>query len=221
MLSLSLLAPSYNPPIPTTIAPSIHQQPLSSTILPADILFTSRRPSLLTYTSPFIALWERLFYLPLYILGLRQESETLNIRMAESTKFKKGYKNIPSYVFVEIQSGIKQEVQIYDIRVLLTARFGGLRWLMYNYRIASFVAFVGAFWFAEIMSSALSWVIFRSFFSSSESPIKEVMKDDTKNWSLKTENETDDPDLSDTPRTFPTYGRQAPLRYVPRSRMKI
>jgi len=136
--------------------------------------------------------------------------------MAESTKFKKGYKNIPSYVFVEIQSGIKQEVQIYDIRVLLTARFGGLRWLMYNYRIASFVAFVGAFWFAEIMSSALSWVIFRSFFSSSESPIKEVMKDDTKNWSLKTENETDDPDLSDTPRTFPTYGRQAPLRYVPK-----
>jgi len=26
--------------------------------------------------------------------------------------------------------------------------------------------------------------------------------------------ETDEPDLSDTPRTFPTYGRQAPLRYV-------
>jgi hypothetical protein len=29
------------------------------------------------------------------------------------------------------------------------------------------------------------------------------------------EEETDEPDLSDTPRTFPTYGRQAPLRYVP------
>ena len=30
------------------------------------------------------------------------------------------------------------------------------------------------------------------------------------------EEETDEPDLSDTPRTFPTYGRQAPLRYVPK-----
>ena len=29
------------------------------------------------------------------------------------------------------------------------------------------------------------------------------------------EEETDELDLSDTPRTFPTYGRQAPLRYVP------
>jgi len=33
---------------------------------------------------------------------------------------------------------------------------------------------------------------------------------------VKMEEETDDPDLSDTPRTFPTYGRQAPLRYVPK-----
>jgi len=137
--------------------------------------------------------------------------------MAESTKFKKGYKNIPSYVFIEIQSGIKQEVQVYDVRVHLTARFGGLRWLMYNYRFTSFVVFVGAFWFAEILWSALGWIVFHSYFSSSESPAtKEVINNETKSWSLKTENETDDPDLSDTPRTFPTYGRQAPLRYEPK-----
>ncbi len=28
--------------------------------------------------------------------------------------------------------------------------------------------------------------------------------------------DVDEPDLSDTPRTFPTYGRQAPLRFVPK-----
>jgi len=138
--------------------------------------------------------------------------------MAESTKFKKGYKNIPSYVFVEIQTGIKQEVQVYDVRVHFTARFGGMRWLMYNYRFTSFVVFVGAFWFAEMIWSVLGWIIFRSFFSPSEAQaIKDEIKNDkTNNWALKTEHETDDPDLSDTPRTFPTYGRQAPLRFEPK-----
>ncbi|KAG9247344.1 putative adipose-regulatory protein-domain-containing protein [Calycina marina] len=215
MLSLSLLAPSYSPPIPTTILPSIHQKPLSSNLIKADILFTSRRPALLTYTSPLIALGERIFYLPLYILGLRHESEVLIVPMAESTKFKRGYKNIPGYVFVEIQSGNKQEVQVYDVHVHLTARFGGLRWMMYNWKLTSFVVFVGAFWFAEVLWSVFGWVILRSFFGASKRALDEEVKngEGIEEAKEELEMEMDDPDLSDTPRTFPTFGRQVPLRY--------
>jgi len=137
--------------------------------------------------------------------------------MAEATKFKKGYKNVPSYIFIEIQAENRQKVQVYNLRVHLTARFGGLRWLMYNYRFTSFIVFVGAFWVAEIFWSALGWVIVRSLSSSSQAPgSKEGINGETKDWTLRTENETDDPDLSDTPRTFPTYGRQAPLKYEPK-----
>lgn len=216
MLSMSLLSPTYNPPSTTTTPPSVLQPPLSSMILPSDILFTSRRPTLLTYTSRLVSLSERLLGLPLYILKLRRESEMLHIPMAEFAAFKKGYKNIPAYILLELQTG--QEVQVYDIRVRFTARFGGMRWMMYNHRIISFAVFVGAFWFAEVVFAGLGWLLLRSFLTpTSRGLVKgegSIKGEDGE--TIKTEEETDEPDLSDTPRTFPTYGRQVPLRYVPK-----
>jgi len=217
MLSLTLLASSYSPPSPTTIPPSILQPSYSSTILPSDIVFVSRRPALLTYTSRLISLSERFATLPLYVLGFRRESEMLHIPMAEFARFQKGNKNIPAYLLLEMQTG--QEVQVYDVRVHFTARFEGLRWMMYSHRIMSFIFFVGAFWFAEIIWAGLGWVAMRSFFTSPpdiNGTDVQGEETDAGTAAIKKEEETDDPDLSDTPRTFPTYGRQAPLRYVPK-----
>jgi len=160
--------------------------------------------------------------LPLYMLGVKHESEVLNIPMAESAVFKKGRWNVPEYVLLELQTG--QEVQVYDVRIHFTARFGGLRWLMYNHRITSFFAFTTAFWFSEIIFTGLGWVGLRYIFTSSDSSktktegtIKgEDTDGSTVKAEIKEEPETDEPDLSDTPRTFPTYGRQPPLRYVPK-----
>ncbi|KAH8598745.1 putative adipose-regulatory protein-domain-containing protein [Bisporella sp. PMI_857] len=211
MLSLSLLSSSYKPASQSTTPPSTLLPPLSSSILPSDIIFTTRRPAILTYTSRLISLSDRIFSLPLYILGLRRESEVLHIPMAEHASFKRGRSNIPAYILLEIQSG--QEVQVYDIRVHFTARFSGLRWMMYNHRILSFLIFVSAFWIAEIIWSAVGWLLFRSL---STKPALLTPKPEEQDPSVKQEDETDDPDLSDTPRTFPTYGRQAPLRYEPR-----
>lgn len=45
---------------------------------------------------------------------------------------------------------------------------------------------------------------------------KEEIEETDASTAVKQEEETDEPDLSDTPRTFPTYGRQPPLRYVPK-----
>ena len=106
---------------------------------------------------------------------------------------------------------------MYDVRVHFKARFGGLRWLMYNYRVSSFVVFVGMFWFAEVIWAALGWLILRIVFAPSAKTVvkKEVGEGDTDATVKQEADETDDPDLSDTPRTFPTYGRQAPLRYEP------
>lgn len=219
MLSLSLLSRSHTLSPPPTTPPSILEPALSSTIDLETILFTSRRPAILTYTSRLVSLSERIFSLPLYILGLRHESETLHIPMAESASFKKGYYNVPAYALLELQTG--QEVQVYDVQIRFTARFGGLRWMMWNHRIISFFVFVGAFWVAEVLFAGLGWLALRALLTPAKDIVKkeEATKAEETEEStahVKMEEETDDPDLSDTPRTFPTYGRQAPLRYVPK-----
>jgi seipin len=214
MLSLSLLRPTYKPTLPVSSTSIIKR---TNTVSPEEVLFYSRRPAILTYTSRFVSLSERLLSLPLYILRLRQESEVLHIPMTESQSFSKGWKNVPGFVMLELQAG--QEVQVYDARVLFTARFGGIRWLMYNHRILSFLIFTSAFWFSEILFTLLGWLTIRYVFSSTTEVKTELVKTeetDASQVKAEGEEETDEPDLSDTPRTFPTYGRQAPLRYVPK-----
>jgi hypothetical protein len=137
--------------------------------------------------------------------------------MTESQSFSKGWKNVPGFVMLELQAG--QEVQVYDARVLFTARFGGIRWLMYNHRILSFLIFTSAFWFSEILFTLLGWLTIRYIFSPKTEVKTELVKTeetDASQVKAEGEEETDELDLSDTPRTFPTYGRQAPLRYVPK-----
>ncbi len=222
MLSLYLLSPTYKLPPPLSSPPIPKNSGRTISVSPDEALFFSRRPAILTYTSRLISLSERVFALPLYILGLRQESETLHVPMAESQSFSKGWKNIPGYVMIELQAG--QAVQVYDVRILFTARFGGLRWLMYNHRILSFVVFTTAFWVSEIVFTALGWLAVRAIFSPKTEVKKELVKGEETDAStaVKIEGEeTDEPDLSDTPRTFPTYGRQAPLRYVPKVKDEV
>lgn len=144
--------------------------------------------------------------------------------MAEFAIFKRGRANVPAYVLLELQTG--QEVQVYDVRVLFKARFAGLRWLMYNHRIISFFIFTSAFWFAEVLFTCVAWIALRSIFASPTSEVKTestTKEEDTYSSNpgvdIKEEElETDEPDLSDTPRTFPTYGRQQPLRYIPKAK---
>ena len=219
MLSLSLLSPSYKPPVPSTVPPTTLQDSHSSKITPSDVLFLSRRPTILKYNSRLVSLSTRLLSLPLYVLGIKHESEVLRVPMAESARFRRGRANVPAYVLLELQTG--QEVQVYDVRVQFKARFGGIRWLLYNHRIISFITFTTAFWFAEIVFTGLGWVALRyisttSFKPKTEGSTKGEETDGTGKEEIKAEPDTDEPDLSDTPMTFPTYGRQQPLRYVPK-----
>lgn len=74
-------------------------------------------------------------------------------------------------------------------------------------------------------SSFLAWLVLSSFLSSSPEPSKHETGDFDSKTGVKTEpsgdsDEAFDPlsteDLSDTSRTFPTLGRQMPLRYTGR-----
>jgi hypothetical protein len=143
--------------------------------------------------------------MPLYLLGLKHESETLTVPMAESAIFQRGYKNIPSRLLLEVQAS--SEVQVYDVRVQFTARFAGLRWLMYNHRIIAFIIFTTAFWIAEMVFAVLGWLGLRRYLMPEEG-VKKEEEDET----IK-EEDGDEMDLSDVPRTFPRSG--PPLRGAP------
>jgi hypothetical protein len=225
MLSLSLLSPSYTP------ASTPSSPPSPPTIPSSAILFSTRRPALLTYTSRLISLSSRLLTLPLYLLNLKLESETLHVPMAESLRFGRGA--IPAHLLLELQAVAGAQLQVYDARVRFTARFAGLRWIMYNYRFVAAGVFISAFWGVEMLCAGVGWVVIRALFApkhiktKEEKMIKEeeeegADEDEDEDKKVKKEEEEEeglleeDPDLSDTPRTFPTYGRQAPLRYIPK-----
>lgn len=218
MLDMALLTPTIR--IPEFEAAAEEAYP--SKLLPRedDIIFRSRRPAILTYNSRLIYIAKRAAGLPWYILGWRREAEALEIPMAESLSFTKGWKTVPVSVLLEMKHGEGNfNIQVYDATVKIRARFGGLRWLMYNHRIFSFFFFTTSFWMAEMTFAMLSWLVLGSRSRSTTRPSVKSEKED--NPVVKTERdddvfETDDLDLSDTPRNFPTFSGHAPLRYIPK-----
>ncbi|KAK8069316.1 hypothetical protein PG994_005932 [Apiospora phragmitis] len=79
---------------------------------------------------------------------------TLDLPMGELVEFRD---QLPLSLLLDIQAG--PTLQIYAARVELVARLTGLRWLMYNHRILSFVVCTALFWSAEMISMAAAWAI--------------------------------------------------------------
>jgi hypothetical protein len=218
MVDMIMLSPTYKH---VGRATSTDPFNLRSWIPTETILFSSRRPAILTYSSDLVSLGKQIAGLPWYLLGWRRENEKLDVPMAEGVTFKKGWKNIPNRVYLDIQSR-GQDIQVYDMRLILRARFSGLRWLMYNHRIISFVIFTTAFWVAEVIFALVAWLLLQSTLDSGGDGEAIKSEDPSGSSKIKTEMQnddvmdTDDLDLSDTPRSFPTYGRESPLPYVPK-----
>jgi hypothetical protein len=108
---------------------TLYSRQTGGSVLPANTLnpiSQSRRPAILTYTSPLVDLARRMVRLPLYVVGWRREAETLEVPMMEKVEFARGAKNLPQSLRLEIQSDSK--MQIYSARVEFRARFTGLRW---------------------------------------------------------------------------------------------
>lgn len=89
------------------------------------VLARSRRPAILTYSSPIIDAASILGGLPWYIMGWKKESETLKVDMFESVEFAKGWRNIPHSINLVIEAD--EKMQFYSVVIKIVARFGGLR----------------------------------------------------------------------------------------------
>ncbi|KAK2750995.1 hypothetical protein FQN57_000070 [Myotisia sp. PD_48] len=121
----------------------------------------SRRPASLTYASPMVDITRRFSMLPLYVLGLKRETENLKVRILERIEFPRSGKSVPEALRLEIQS--ETYMHIYKASIRFDARFSGLRWVMYNWRILSFLIFGSAFWLCSMSIAAWVWVILSSW----------------------------------------------------------
>jgi Putative adipose-regulatory protein (Seipin) len=254
MLELSLMSPPSAPDqhlaVPSVLAPSN-----TSTLLAH-----SRRPAILPYQSPITSLTHTFLSLPFHTLSLRDiDATVLSIPMFEQVIFARGWRNVPASARLEIQTqrltqaalpsqsstNAQQHValQVYSATIEFHARFRGLRWLMYNWRILSFLAFTSAFYCAALLSTAVAWGVIALISPSSTVGKKEGEEEERRkikyeeNLDLKTTNghatrpikreptaedggeESGEEsalslsNLSDNATIFPTLGRQMPLRY--------
>ena len=142
--------------------------------------------------------------------------------MFEGVEFATGGGNLPQSASIMVEAD--EKMQFYEVGIRIIAKLSGLRWILYNYRIISFFLFTTAFWAASMTTMTIVWLFLSVYLQAdSSSYAKGSLKREYDHDSplLKSEQTPDseffDPnsldDLSDTSRTFPTFGRQRPLRY--------
>lgn len=220
MLDLTLLSPASKLEVTTLTPISPPGAPSTALIPPADALYHTRRHAIMTYEPALVGITKQIVALPWYLLGFKREDETLVVPMGESVRFARGWRNVPDSVFLEMRRPDGGVVQVYDVHVLLTARFSGLRWWMYNHRIVSFVLGSAAFWAMEVLGLVLGWGLLVLYPSTRQGGGKQKGKDGEVHEAAVAAVKEEEDDLSDTERSFPTYGRQMPLRYVAKVKME-
>ncbi|MCJ1473821.1 hypothetical protein MMC13_002473 [Lambiella insularis] len=215
MIDLALLAPSDMASSPADLVPSA----LASRNTSGSVLALSRRPAILTYSSPIVDTASKLSSLPWYMIGWRRESERVEVVMFEGVEFAKGWRNVPDKVQVIVEAD--EKMQFYEVGVKIAARFGGLRWILYNHRILSYLFFTTTFFSVSLTSTFLAYLLLSSFLSSPPFPTKSEPAPHIKHERTASSSERFNPfstsDLSDTARSFPTLGRQMPLHFSGRS----
>jgi seipin len=260
MVDLQLLGPyNPLAKPPESLSGRLRNVTVSTTRFSLSVLHHSRRPAMLQYTSPLTSLAQTFLYLPFHILGLRDlDSACLRIPMFEMLSFARGSANIPTHIRLDIQSDSSANtgsalpipnipgfgtasvgtpenlhpasLQVYSSKVSFCARFRGLRYVVYNYRVLSFLVFTTLFYMSSVLSMALAWAAISTLLSKDKDSDMMIKREPSQGTSktedeegkrIKQEQEDDTSsigglspsNLSDTPATFPGTSRQPPVQY--------
>ncbi|KAL4896919.1 putative adipose-regulatory protein-domain-containing protein [Aspergillus ambiguus] len=154
-------------------------------------LLRSRRPAILTFSSPLVDTATKLTFMPLYVLGWQREAERLQVNMMESVQFARGWRNIPDTLRLEVHSS--EKMQFYSAKVAFKARLSGLRWIMYNWKITSFVVFSFILWNTCVTSIAISWLLFASVYNRDRAKPKQEVKTEDHDEPLIKKEESPEP----------------------------
>lgn len=207
MLDLSLLGTGIN-------AKNV-PDPVSSwlaNITVDNLLHHSRRPAILPYASPIVSLSHTFLHLPWHLLNFRDlDSSHLVVPMFELLAFPRGSRNVPSHARLQLQS--TSTLQVYSAKLVFRAKFQGLRYLIYNYRVTAFALFTTLFYTVSITTMALAWAFISSALAAGkddgwqpkqikqEQENKQIKTDQESDTGTRIKTEEDDTELA-TPRTF-------------------
>jgi len=94
-----------------------------------EVLATSSRPAILTYTSPLISTSLTILNSPLLITGFKKESETLLVQLMERFEFPSSARaSRPRTAQIQISPAESNRIQIYSAKLILVAQFEGIRY---------------------------------------------------------------------------------------------
>jgi hypothetical protein len=172
----------------------------------ANVLFSSRRPALFPYVDPLVSVASRVLFLIYHLFTPGSSTNSMVIPLAERVSFSKDSR-LPKSAYIEVEAG--QTIQVYHAYLQLTAQLRGLRWMMVHYRISTFLALTVVFWAFEVIFMGVAWGIWSV---ASGSPPGE---DDAKAKRLEGLRDDHEDEYTDREETFPTYGKQQPLKYEP------
>lgn len=171
------------------------------------VIFTSRRSALFPYVDPIVSIANRIVFMLYHLLFPSSQTCTMTVNLAERLAFSKD-SAIPASAYLEVEAG--QDIQIYSTTLTMTAQLRGLRWLMFHYRLATYIAFTFLFWVCEVLFMALAWTTWSAVTTPKLTGKPHRHPDDDRY------SDDGDPDQSsDYAHTFPTYGSHPPLKHEP------
>ncbi|EXJ87675.1 hypothetical protein A1O1_04599 [Capronia coronata CBS 617.96] len=229
MLDLSLLGPGVNAKnLPNSVTSWL------TNITSDNVRYHSRRPAILPYSSPILSISHTFLHLPWHLLNLRDlDASHLVVPMFEKLSFPRGTRHIPTHARLELQS--TTVLQVYDVKLAFRAKFQGLRYLIYNYRITAFMIFTAAFYTVSVATMALAWAAISTLISPGEKQSQKMqnlkqqgqIKAEPESASAATVKMEDDAEssthglslsnLSDTATHFPTLKGQPGLSFSSRN----
>ncbi|KAI5297551.1 hypothetical protein KEM55_004534 [Ascosphaera atra] len=148
-------------------------------------LARSRRATILTYASRLVDTANRVMQMPFFLLGFRVEDEKITVNLMSGVQFSRGKSHMPGMLRVELQSD--HRLQVYGAAVRFDAKFRGLRWLMYRWKILSFVVFSGTFWTTSMIVACGTWVALTS--GKPFAGEAETLSDESSSGSVKKEDD--------------------------------
>lgn len=141
------------------------------------VIYTTRRPALMPHVDPAVSLARRLLWLPFNVLFPKNDAYIMTLPLAEEVIFSRA-STVPKSVYVELQAG--QDIQTYETAVTMTAKLRGLRWILHNYRIVSFITLTVGFWSIEMLFAGLTLFALGVFVSNETPPKLEPAESDVK-----------------------------------------
>ena len=161
MLDLSLLGSGVNiKNVPDPVSSWL------ANITDNDVLYHSRRPAILPYSSPLVSLSHTVLHLPWHLMNFRDlDSSRLQVPMFELLSFPRGSRNVPTHARLQVQA--TTSLQVYHSKLTFRAKFQGLRYLIYNYRLAAFAIFTTLFYSVSLTTMALAWAVVSSLMTTS------------------------------------------------------